>query len=422
MRFVIRGGGVAGGVQAPPSKSYTHRALVCGLLAPGKSRISNPLMCDDTDATMRACESFGADIQKGAYLGIEGPDALKSCTKTLDCGGSATTLRLFTAVSALAHGTSTLSGNDSLRKRPVGYLLDALKQLGVNSSSAGGIGIPPITVHGKGIRGGMVSIRGDVSSQFLSALLIACPLASDWTVLELATKLQSMPYIEMTLDVLRSFGADVSSSEGNTRFEIPGRQVYEHAVFTVEGDFSSAANMLAAGAIAGRVSVGNLRPGSKQGDKEIVRILRDMGAAVKENENRVTVEKGVLGAARIDASNIPDLVPICAVLATQASGVTVIENAGRLQLKESDRLKAIASELRKMGADIKVLEDGLSIKGPSRLRGAVIDPHSDHRIAMACAVAGLAAEGETAIEDAECVGKSYPGFFQELVTLGADMS
>ncbi len=422
MKVGISACDVAGTVKAPPSKSYTHRALACALLANGKSRIRNPLRCDDTAATMRLCEKFGAEITGHGDLGVRGAEQLVAPAGVLDCGGSATTLRFFTAISAIASGSSVLTGNESLRKRPVGELLDALKQLGASASSKGGNGMPPIVVGGGGIRGGTARIRGDVSSQFISALLLACPRASHESVIELTTVPGSMPYVEMTMDVLSSFGVGISSTSGLRRFDVQGRQDFSPADYRVEGDFSSAAIMLAAGALAGQVNVSGLRFDSRQGDKKIVDILRDMGAAVKVGNDVVTVERGAIRATDIDASHIPDLVPVCAALATQARGVTRITNAGRLQLKESARLSSITTELRKMGAKIEESEDGLVIRGPARLSGADICSHDDHRIAMACAVAGLAASGKTVISGFECVNKSYPDFVRDMKALGAELS
>ncbi len=421
MKMVIKGGDVAGKVKAPSSKSCTHRAMICALLAKGKSTIINPLFSDDTLATIKLCEMLGAETRRGDDLVVIGSEELKTPSDILDCGGSATTLRFFTAISALASGISTLTGNESLMKRPVGELLDALNQLGVKSFSTRGNGLPPVVVFGGGIKGGCVKIRGDISSQFISALLLACPRALNKTTIELTTECQSRPYVEMTMEVLRDFGVEIPASEDLSHFVVPARQDFKPSNYHVEGDFSSAASMLAAGALAGKVSVSGLRLDSKQGDKNIVDILSDMGAAVKEGKGDITVKNGVLRATNIDASNIPDLVPICAAIATQAKGETRIINAGRLRLKESDRLSSITIELRKMGANIKESNDGLIIKGPTKLAGADIDPHNDHRIAMACAVAGLVARGETVISNIECLNKSYPDFLRDMKRIGADL-
>lgn len=406
---------------APPSKSYTHRAIVCGLLSNGTTRIQNTLLSDDTKATLRISEMLGAEVHVGNDTDIIGPDVLKAPLSEMDCHGSGTTLRIFTALSALASGRCVLTGDATLRRRPIGNLLDGLRQLGAGAKSLGGNNLPPVEICGQDFTGGTVRIRGDVTSQYITALLFACSRAKSDTEIELTTELGSRPYVEMTLDVMRSFGAEARPSNDWRSFSVPGNQVYQSQDYSVEGDFSSAAFLLAAGALTGRVKVKGLRGDSIQGDAAAVGLFESMGVEISHDVDSFTASRNEIQAIEIDASHIPDLVPVMTVLATQSNGTTTIYNAGRLRFKESDRLSSTTQELRKMGAQITESSDGLTVRGPTALRGAVIDPHKDHRIAMAGVIAGLIADGQTVVEDIECVTKSYPSFVEDIQSIGAQV-
>jgi 3-phosphoshikimate 1-carboxyvinyltransferase len=281
-----------------------------------------------------------------------------------------------------------------------------------------------VHVKGGGITGGKATIRGDVSSQFVSGLMFACPKARVDTEVTLTTPLESKGYVQMTRDVLAEHSVKVSISKDFSRLHIPSNQVYKPCDHRVPGDFSSAAFLLAAVAIThSEVCVKNLDYKTAQGDKAIVDILKQMGATVYVRSNQIEIagNGGVLNAVDVDARDIPDLVPVCTVLACYARGASVIHDAQRLRYKESDRLLSLYMELKKMGAEITMDESSLTVKGPCALRGCTVDPHNDHRIAMACAVAALGASGETTIQHAECVRKSYPRFFNDLRVLGADV-
>ncbi|NCN64735.1 MAG: 3-phosphoshikimate 1-carboxyvinyltransferase [Candidatus Altiarchaeum hamiconexum] len=420
-----------GTIDCPPSKSYTHRAIICASLANGTSRITNYLKCNDTAETISALRMLDIDIKESdRTLEINGNENLNteinteiSDNITIDCiKESGSTFRFFIPLASLSKAKKvTFVREGRLKARPVEPLLDALNNLGVKCS------IEKDKKHKNkdcvviypGIKGGKTSISGNISSQFISGLLFACPRAKKDTEINVTTDIESKPYIELTLDVLKDFGIEVDVSEDMKKFKIHGNQHYKaREKFMVEGDYSSAAFLLAAGAINGDVEVKNLNVHSQQGDKEILNILKQMCAEIeiKENKGVVHVLKSNLKGIEIDAQNIPDLVPVCAVLGCYAEGETKIFNAGRLRLKESDRLLAITTGLKKMNADIAESEDGLLIH-KSDLKGAEIDPHNDHRIAMSCAVAGLNAKGETIINDAECVNKSYPSFFEDIERL-----
>ena len=423
MEAVVEGNSrLAGAVSAPPSKAYTHRMLIASLLSNGTSKIFNPLVSGDTEATLDAVKAFGAEVEADANCWtVHGRENLTTPNRPVDCRESGSTLRFMIPVAALAPASTKLVFSASFEKRPVEPLLESLKELGVESVVRKTDG-DEVEVHGGGIRGGKTSIRGDVSSQFISGLLFACPKALEDTEIAVTTPLESRGYVEMTMEVLIEHGIKGRVAPELSKLWIPSNQVYEPCDFVVPGDFSSAAFLLAAAAVtSSKVTVNNLDCETVQGDGAIVGILDEMGANVNIGNRCVTVDGGTLAAVDVDAKDIPDLVPVCAVLACYAEGTSEIYNAQRLRYKESDRLESISAELRKMGADITVKDDGLTIKGASRLHGTTIDPHNDHRIAMACAVAALGAKGKTVIKNVECINKSYPQFFNDLQLLGADI-
>jgi len=413
-----------GEVWAPPSKAYTHRMLIAALLSNGTSKISNTLVSDDTEATLRAVKAFGAEaeLQKNCWM-IRGVDSLKAPKNPIDCGESGATLRFMIPVAALAPGPSIFSFGSSLEKRPIAPLLQSLKQLGTGSSLQLKEGSSMVGIHGGGIRGGKTSIRGDISSQFISGLLFACPRAKLDTEVDVTTPLESRSYVQMTIEVLGKHGIRVSASDDFAQLKIPSNQHYKPCDHEVPGDFSSAAFLLAAAAVmSSRVKVKNLDRHSIQGDKAILDILEQMGSKVRVSNEYVEVQGGKqLNAIDVDARDIPDLVPVCAVLACYSKGTSRIYNAKRLKYKESDRLGSLNLELKKMRAEITMKEDELIIRGPCTMHGETIDPHNDHRIAMACAVAALGARDETKIQNSECVSKSYPRFFDDLRSLGANI-
>ncbi|MEM2936333.1 MAG: 3-phosphoshikimate 1-carboxyvinyltransferase [Candidatus Bathyarchaeia archaeon] len=415
---------LSGTVEAPPSKAYTHRALIAASLSEGRSSIQKPLFCDDTMATIKGCSLLGAKIRrvKGSLM-MDGTPRPVTPKDIIHCGGSASTIRFLTPLCSLADGISVLTGNEGLRRRPMEPLLDALRQLGVQCYSTQGDGYPPVVVFGGGIRGGGASIRGDISSQFVSGLLFGTPKAERDTEIVVTTQLESKPYVTMTLDILQKHGIKIGSSPDYGRFSVPCGQAYTPFNHIIEGDYSSAAFLLAAAAITNsHVKITNLRRDTLQGDRKLIEILQEMGFQVKMGEDYVETlgaNQGLKGI-EVDLRDMPDLVPVCAALACHAHGETVIRGAGRLRLKESDRIASLSIELRKMGGKIMESEEGFIIQG-GRLHGAEIDSHNDHRIAMACAVAALGAEGITTIRRIECVDKSYPDFVKDLLSLGGEV-
>jgi len=415
--------GLTGEVYAPPSKAYTHRALIASLLSNGVSKISNPLSSDDTQVTLQAIRAFGAKVNVwGSYWTVQGVASLKIPRNPIDCRESGVTLRFVIPVAALAHGPSTFILGSSLRRRPLKPLLQSLKQLGIESNIQRNEKSTLVIIYGRGIKGGKTSIRGDISSQFISGLLFACPKADEDTEIIVTTPLESRSYVQMTMGVLMKHDIKLSASTDLRQFKIPSGQEYSPCCHEVPGDFSSAAFLLAAAAITfSKVKVKNLNHLTTQGDKAILNILKEMGSKVRVGDGYIEVEGYEPTAINVDARDIPDLIPVCAALACYSKGTSKLYNAKRLRYKESDRLSSLYVELKKMGANITAIKDTLIIRGPCTMHGTIVDPHSDHRIAMACAIAALGACGETTIQNFECVKKSYPTFFDDLRSLGADI-
>ena len=417
--FRSRASSVAGTVRAPPSKSYTHRAFLLAALSGGPCRVARPLLSEDTEATLTGIEAFGAEVHRkedGLRIASAG---LRLPPKPIDARNSGTTLRLLTGTASLLEGTTVLTGDASLRKRPMGPLLEALRGLGARCRSLGGGGRPPVEVTGP-LLGGSVSISGSVSSQFLSSLLLACPLAPEATTLHVLPPILSEPYVDVTRHMLRTFGA-VVEAHGND-FRIRGGQRYAPADFVVPGDFSSAAFPLAAAALSrGDVTVEGLDVSAPQGDRRIANLLGAFGASVACRPDAVRVRGGFLEAQTVDVGATPDLFPVLAVLASQARGASRFVNGAQLRLKESDRIETTVAFLKAMGVDAAGTPDGCVVRGPAKLRGAQVDSHGDHRILMAAAVAGLVAQGPVEISDPWCFRVSYPSFLDDLRALGAEM-
>ena len=414
-----------GEVCAPPSKAHTQRMLISSALSEGNSKVSGPLISEDTEATLRAVKALGANVTiDGDCWTVEGAQPLKGAQEPIDCGDSGATLRFTMPVAALAPESSVFVLGKSLEQRPIAPLLQSLRQIGVEAYHQRLDGKASIVVEGGGIAGGKTSMRGDVSSQFISGLMFACPMAKADTEITLATPLESKEYVKMTQSVLAQHGITINISKDFDYLHIPSNQTYKPCSHRVPGDFSSAAFLLAAAAITpSDVHVKNLDYEAVQGDKAILDVLKRMGVNGRLclGMIEVTGNGGLLEAVDVDARDIPDLVPVCAVLACYAKGTSKIHDAHRLRYKESDRLLSLYLELTKMGAQIAIEEGSLTVNGPCALHGAVVNSHNDHRIAMACAVAALGASGETQIRDAECVRKSYPRFFSDLRLLGVDV-
>jgi len=385
-------------------------------LADGVSLIKDPLESDDTLATIRVLKDLGVNFERGGpNIKVTGGE-LSRPSSELDCGDSGTTMRFMCSIASLVDGDTVLIGNPSLQARPLLPLLNALEQLGVKSTS--NMGFPPVTIHGKGeLHGGEVDIKGDVSSQFISSLLLASPLACSPLKIRVTTRLESKPYVQMTVDTMKSFGVNVQSTE-DLRLLEPQHGRYMATDIQVEGDWSSAAYILAAGVLNGEVTVENINIESSQADRAIMDILSRMGVELRFISNGIKVRESSLLPINFDLSNCPDLFPIVSALCTQAEGKSRLSGLSRLHIKESDRVKSMTDGLRKMGAQVKADYDVVEIVG-TKLRGATVNPCNDHRIAMSFAVLSLVADGSTTIMDANCVSKSYPEFWAHISGLGA---
>ncbi len=419
---------VAGRTRAPPSKSYTHRAV----LAAGYSDeavVRDALVSADTKATMRAVEAFGGSVDRdGQTVEVAGFGGRPGTPgDVVNCENSGTTMRLVTGCAALGDGLTVLTGDASLRSRPHGPLLDAVFDLDGRAESTRRNGQAPLVV-GDGMTGGTVEIPGDVSSQFITALLMAGAVTEEGIDVELTTELKSSPYVDITLELLADFGVEATRTDDG--FSVPGGQSYapEGGAYSVPGDFSSISYLLAAGAVAGAegedVVIEGARP-SAQGDSAIVDIVRDMGATVDwdEDAGELTVSAADLTGTTVDVGDTPDLLPTIAVLGAIADGDTVIENCEHVRYKETDRVSAMAEELAKMGANVTEQQDRLTVHGgETNLVGAAVDGRGDHRIVMSLAVAGLVADGETTIAGSEHVDVSFPNFFEAMSDLGAEMT
>ena len=426
MKATVSCSAVDGRVPAPPSKSYTHRAILAAGYADREGiRIRNPLDSADTRATIRVVEALGGSVeQTDDGLRIEGFGPRPTVPETvLDCANSGTTMRLGTAAAALVDGTTVLTGDRSLRSRPQGPLLRALKTLGARAESTRGNDQAPLVIRGR-MTGGSAAIPGDISSQFVTALLMAGAVTDAGVDLTLQTELKSAPYVAITRELLEDFG--VRTRRTGRGYLVDGRQEYvpPEDGYAVPGDFSSISYLLAAGAIAGgSVTVTGARP-TAQGDDAIADVLAEMGAPVEWDRaaGEITVDGASLSGTAVDVEDTPDLFPTLAVLGAVADGTTALVNCEHVRYKETDRVGAMAESLNQLGAVVEETEATLTIHGDeSTLEGTTVDGRGDHRLVMALALAGLVAEGETTITGAEHVEVSFPSYFETLAELGADV-
>lgn len=425
---------IGGVVKAPPSKSYSHRAVILASLANGTSRLYDMLYSEDTLASIRICEALGAKINRTVeYLEVIGTGGrLHNSSKTpIDLANSGTTLRLMTSVSALSDNEVILTGDESLQTRPMGLLMDALWPLGVETESLNDNDRAPILIK-PGYHGGETNIMGNVSSQFISSLLISSPLSDSGVTLYVLPEFKSKPYVNMTLDIMRRFGVKVLKGHylkhescdkeyqscRIDEFKVQ-KQMYSACDYTVEGDYSSASYLLALIAInGGKARIQNLFFDSKQGDKVILDILQQMGATIVWGEDYVEIaSEGNLKGIDVDLSNAPDLLITVAVLAAMAEGTTNIAGVAHARVKETDRIDTTCRELEKLGCKLVEREDGMSIVGG--VSDGVVDSHGDHRLAMAFSLIGL--EHDIKIRNGEVFDVSFPNFIEAMAELGFEL-
>lgn len=422
---------ITGVVKAPPSKSYTHRAVILASLAEGTSILKDPLSSEDTIASLKTCEKFGANIDlhtdHWVIKGTAGNLKTKS-DQTIDLKNSGTTLRIMTSLAALANNKTIFTGDDSLKTRPMQPLLNSLKELGVEIKSMNNNGKAPIQIL-PGFKGGITEIIGNISSQYISSILISGPLTKLGVEVKIKGKLSSKPYIDMTRDIMSKFGVK-SSHESLTKhkecktnsnkcithlFKVEP-QKYIATDYIIEGDYSSASYLLGAVAIhGGEITVKNLFKDSKQGDKLIIDVLKNMGAKVTLKDDSVTIKSdGKLNGTNINLQESPDLLPTIAVLGAIANGETNIYGVEHARFKETDRITTCYEELTKLGVNIRETSDGLKIIGG--IGSGTVISHKDHRLAMALSLIGL--KHDVIVEDAEVFDISFPNFVEAMAEIG----
>jgi 3-phosphoshikimate 1-carboxyvinyltransferase len=449
MKRRISSSKIDGEINAPASKSAMIRAVAAALLAKGTSEIVNPSFCTDGLTALDIADTLGAEINyhaasrgaskarqeyamnhpttsyranrgaltRGAiYRGernitIKGNEGLKEKSiksNFIDCGESGLCMRMFASIASLLEEETTLEASGSLLGRPV-KMVEALRALGVTCRTEEGF--PPIKVKGN-ITAGSIEINGAESSQFLTGLLMTLPLCSGDSRIKVIG-LKSKPYVELTIDIMDRFGVTVLHDKDLREFYIQGGQQYKPCACIIEGDWSGAAFFLVAGALAGSIKVKGLDPISYQADAAVIRALNHAGARVEANDDYILVAKDRLNAFEFDARDCPDLFPPLVALGAGCLGKSIIYGVERLKHKESDRALALVEEFSKLGIEIRVFEDRMEVNGGTAW-GGIVDSHNDHRIAMACAIAGIAGKGDVDIEGPACVSKSYPSFFEDL--------
>jgi len=407
---------IDGEIECPANKSYTHRAIFLASLAIDKSIIKNILRSGDTNATINACKNFGVEIKDvGDDITVTSANELKLHSNTIDAANSGTTIRIATAISALANDKIVLTGDSSLKKRPMQPLLDALESLGAKCSSSNGN--PPISVSGE-IKGGEVKIPGDVSSQFISALMITAPKLENGLILNIQGKLVSKPYIDATITMMKKFGVEVETKTPYKKYIIP-EQNYKATTLTIPSDFSSLALLLSAAVLLGENLTIQVSTGSMpQADEAIIDILEIMGVVITLDKNTIKIKSPEkLDGGKFDLSNSPDLIPAIAILALKTSKPIEIFNVEHARYKETDRIAILARELAKLGIKVKEKKDGLILKSSKSLTNADLNSENDHRLFMAFCIAGMYV-GNCTISDPESVEISYPNFISEMKRIG----
>ena len=424
--IVVARSRLSGCVRCPSSKSYSHRAIAIGSLADRQSTITHVLMARDTLATLAGCSALGADVTyDSTSMRIKGTDHFNPPENVINAENSGTTIRIIAAMSGLVRtGYTVLTGDESLRNRPMQPMLDALQQLGVDAYSTKQNGTPPLIVKGGGIKGGTAFVDGSVSSQFISGLLIASIYADSEVVMKVKGSLVSRPYVLATLATMKHFGVSIDHSSDMLEYYIKNAR-YRGTKFDIPSDFSTAALILAAGALAGEeIRVNGLNFAMPQGDSRIVDILKKMGCRIKVDEEKgEAVIKGSdkLEGGEFNLSDTPDLLPVVSILALKAKSPVIVRGVSHARLKETDRISNIAGELLKLGARIKEFSDGLKITAPLIIKNASLEAHNDHRLFMAFTIASMMTE-KSIVAGAQSVDVSYPNFISDMKNIGGRIS
>lgn len=416
MQVTVASSNIEGQIVAPSSKSYMQRAILLAALTKGKSELKNITLCEDTEAAINAARMIGAEIKhKKNELIIFGREELVN--NVIDCHESGLCFRMFSAVAALYNKEIVLNGSGSLLNRPMGMVIDALKKVGVSVSSQDEK--LPLMIQGP-ITQSIIQLDGSISSQFLTGMLIASAFSeSDKEII--VNNLKSKPYIDMTLEMMRAFSLKYENINYQ-RFLVPGGQESKPVELFIEGDWSGAACILVAAAINGDIKVDNLNKYSHQADRALLEVFDKCGVIYSFEENRISVKRRKLLSFEFDATECPDLIPPLSALAAFCHGRSEIFGIDRLLHKESDRAAVLVEELSSLGVEIIRTKNSFVINGGNPIHGGIVDSHEDHRIAMACAVLGLNSEKDVIIENADCIDKSYPLFFEDLKHLGGNIS
>ena len=420
MKCKIEKSKISGEVNCPANKSYTHRAIFLSALSDGKSIIKKVLHSNDTNATISACRAFGVEVNESDdTVSVENSIGSTVQGSMINAQNSGTTLRIATAIAALSGGNTELTGDDSLKKRPMRPILDSLESLGITTESNDGK--PPITIKGK-IDGNYVNIKGDISSQFISALLIIAPRLESGLTIEIDGNVVSKPYIDLTITTMKKFGVDVKVVEPYKKYSIL-HQIYQPTTFIVPSDFSNLALLLSANILLGdslkiKISLGEL----PQGDEAIVDILEQMGVNVTlDSETITTKSPELLDGGKFDLSNTPDLLPALAILVLKCKTQIEIFNVKHARYKETDRIAIICNELKKIGVVVTEKEDGMILKKGDLINGVELNAHDDHRLFMAFSIVGMLI-GDCTVTDPDSASVSYPDFISDMQNCGARMS
>lgn len=400
-------------VDIPASKSYTNRALLIAALADGECRIENPLFSDDTHYMSEALIRFGIPVKReaGKAFVVSGTGGkITAPEEEIFVGNAGTTMRFLTTFSTLAQGVTRLNGDKRMLERPIGDLLDCLKQMQVQAQSVKGNQCPPLKIHGGHVPGGEVRLAGDKSSQYLTSILLSAPYFDHDTTIHIQGDLTSKTYADITLDIMKAFGVRVEN-ENYQRFHVTSGQRYRAKTYRVEGDWSSASYFLAAAAVTGgEITLTGMNPDSVQGDAQFLDVLGQMGCDIEKSKEKIHLKGNPLKGISINMNSMPDAVQTLAVAALFAEGETAITGIGNLRIKETDRISALVTELSRLGATVNSGDDFLIIRPGTNLAGAEVETYDDHRMAMSFALAGLKIPG-VKIKNPRCVEKSFPDFF-----------
>ena len=419
MKCNIKSSKIHGKITCPPNKSYTHRAIFLAALSDGKSIVKNILRSQDTISTINACKAFGVEVhEEGDIITIKNSIGSTVQGSMVNAENSGTTIRIAMAIAALSGGNTMLTGDDSLKKRPMQPILDSLETLGITSESNDGK--PPITIKGK-IKGTEVTVNGDISSQFLSALLIIAPRLENGLIINVEGELVSKPYVDLTITIMEKFGVVVNSEIQYKKY-IVKHQVYKPTTFTIPSDFSNLALLLSANVLLGDGLIIDISLGDMpQGDEAIIDILEELGVTVTLNENEISTKSPkMLDGGKFDLGDTPDLLPALAILSLKSSKPIEIFNVKHARYKETDRIAVISRELKKIGIDVKENDDGMILKPTQKFNASELNSENDHRLFMAFSIVAMYI-GDCIVTDPDSVGVSYPNFIKDMKNAGAQI-